>query len=100
MPYKTVQLAYTCTLFLPFDAPLLPKEKTFQRQCLLITSTGHLGSHHSDHLLLIYKPVNGLVSYPGSSQLLNNTIKTREPGKTYHVSDVTGRSDLIWFHLN
>ena len=28
------------------------------------------------------------------------TRKTREPGRTYYVSDVAGGTDLTWFHLN
>ena len=38
-----------------------------------------------------------LPSYPGSYQLCNIAReKTREPGKTYHVSDVAGGTDLNW----
>ena len=34
-----------------------------------------------------------IASYPGSSQ--HFVRKTREPGKTYHVSDVVGGTDLF-----
>ena len=37
-----------------------------------------------------------LASYPGSSQLFNIVRKeTRERGKTYHMSDVAGGTDLF-----